>query len=85
MARHSVVTYGGKSPVELSFGRRPRGVIIIGGQDLEILIVPGGKWDKTTETLQKLATHVYLEARQREAILRDIVYRSQPTGIIQPR
>ena len=31
MARNMAATYGGRSPVELAFGRRPRGVISVEG------------------------------------------------------
>ena len=80
MARNMAATYGGRSLVELAFGRRPRDVTSVEGQYLEQLTSPGDRGDRTSESLQSIATRVYLEARQREDIHRgpfsqgDLVY-----------
>merc|ERR1712197_293527 len=80
MARNMAVTYGGKSPVELAFGRRPRGVLNAETQDLEQLTAPTPEGDQCEEDLQRLAMKVYLEARQREDIRRVLAVRFRTTG-----
>ena len=58
MARNMAVTYGGKSPVELAFGRRPRDVLNAETQDLEQLTAPTPEGDQCEEDLQRLAMKV---------------------------
>ena len=66
--------------MELVVGRRPRDVISVEGQYLEQLTSPGDRGDRTSESLQSIATRLYLEACQREDIRRDLAYRFKPTG-----
>ena len=80
MARNMAVTYGGKSPIELAFGRRPRVVANAETQDLEQLTSQGSEGDQCGGSLQRLAMKVYLEARQREDIRRDLAVRFRTTG-----
>merc|ERR1712197_119488 len=79
MAHNMAVTYGGKSPVELACGRRPRDVLNAETQDLEQLTAPTPDGDQCEEDLQRLATKVYLEARRREDIHRDLAVRFRAT------
>ena len=74
-----MVTYGGKTPVEVVFGRKPREVVTIENSSPGQLSVPASSLEHMDQTLQKLATKSYLEARQRADLRRDIVARFLPT------
>ena len=74
-----MVTYGGKTPVELVFGRKPRDIITVENCSPEQLSVPVTPLDQMDQTLQKLAMKYCLEARQRADLRRDIAARLIPT------
>ena len=74
-----MVTYGGKNPVELVFGRKPRDVVTIENSSPEQLSAPVSSLEQMDQTLQKMAMKSYLEARQRADLRRDIAARLLPT------
>ena len=59
-----MVTYGGKTLVELVFGRKPRDIVTKDNSSPEQLSIPVTPLDQMDQTLQKLAMKSYLEARQ---------------------
>jgi len=84
-ARNSSVTYGGVTPLEIAFGRKPPDVI-----DLETMN-PGQMSQEDTQIVKrdrevkKLAIQAHQEARQREDIRRDLAQRIRShSGPYQP-
>ena len=79
MARNTSLTYGGKTPLELAFGRRPRDVITVENSNPEQLSHDQSKPELSDQKLQKLAMKTYLEARQRDDIKKDLAQRLMPS------
>ena len=69
--RNTQVTFSGKTPLELAFGRRPRDMLDLATMDPQQLTNPPQATDKDNEELQKLAMKTHLEVQQREDIRRD--------------
>ena len=66
MARNNTVTFGGKTPVELAMGRRPRDIITVEHEDPENLTPKQSQAESDVAKVQQLAMKAYLEARQRD-------------------
>ena len=79
MARNNTVTFGGKTPVELAMGRRPRDIITVEHEDPENLTTKQSQAESDVAKDQQLAMKAYLEARQREDLRRDLASRLMPT------
>ena len=71
-ARNVSCTYGGKTPVELAFGRRPPDIISVENATPGQLITSRLGPDETINTLRKLALSSYLKVRQAEDLRQDI-------------
>ena len=73
LARNSMVTFGGVSPIEMAFGRRPADVV---GPDMQSRgELTAGAPEAAAHALRHLATKSYLEARQSADIRQDIASR----------
>ena len=83
--RDSMVVYGGKTPVDLVFGRPPRDIVPIEHSSPEQLTTPETARDLADRQLQKLAMKSYSETRQRGDLQRDIAARILPmAGLVAP-
>ena len=71
-ARNTSVTYGGKTPVELVFGRRPRDVVDVENATIEQLTTEESTAEHRTQRLRDLAMKAHLEARQCQDLRRDL-------------
>jgi hypothetical protein len=71
LARNSLLTYGGKTPIELAFGRRPRDIVDVENANPQQLGEPTPE-RMATEKLMKLAMQAHMEARQAHDLRRDI-------------
>ena len=71
-ARNTSVTYGGKTPVELVSGRRPRDVVDVENATIEQLTTDGSSSERRTQRLRNIAMKAHLEARQCEDLRRDL-------------
>ena len=71
-ARNTSVTYGGKTPVELVYGRRPRDVVDVENATIEQLTTEGSSSEHRTQRLRNIAMKAHLEARQCEDLRRDL-------------
>ena len=80
MARNNTVTFGGKTPVELAMGRRPRDIITVEHEDPENLTTKQSQAESDVAKVQQLAMKVYLEARQHEDIRRGLAVRLSSIG-----
>jgi hypothetical protein len=78
-ARNTSLTYGGKTPLELAFGRRPRDILTLENSNPEQLSSTPSAPELNDQKLQKLAMKTYLEARQREDIRKDLASRLMPS------
>jgi hypothetical protein len=74
-----MVTYGGKTPVELVFGRPPRDVVTIENSSPELLTTPVTTREVADQTLQHMALNSYVEARQNADLKKDIATRLLPS------
>ena len=70
---------GGKTPLELAFGRRPRDVITVENSNPEQLSHDQSKPEISDQQLQTIAMKTYLEARQRDDIKKDLAQRLMPS------
>ena len=77
-ARNTTVTFGGKTPLELAMGRRPRDIVTVEHQDPENITSTPSQAESDVSKVQKLAMKAYLEARQREDLRRDLTARLMP-------
>ena len=66
------LTYGGKAPLELAFGRRPVDVITVENSTPSQLTAEFGQSDVLAQQTRRLAMEAYLKARQSEDLRRDI-------------
>ena len=78
-ARNTTVTFGGKTPLELAMGRRPRDVITVEHEGMDSLTSPPTPEQSDVAKVQKIAMKAYLEARQREDLRRDLANRVLPS------
>ena len=76
-ARNSMVTFGGVTPLEMAFGRRPADIIGIDNSDPAQLSAEVPSSELSIEAVRKLAMKAYLEARQSEDLRRDIAAKLQ--------
>ena len=76
-ARNSMVTFGGVTPLEMAFGRRPADVIGVDNADPAQLTAEVPSHEVTIEATRRVAMKAYLEARQSEDLRRDIASKLQ--------
>ena len=69
--RNTQVTLGGKTPMELAMGRKPRDLFDPASMNPQQLTSTPTMQDLLNEEIQKLAMKTYLEVQQREDIRRD--------------
>ena len=75
LARNSMVTFGGVSPIEMAFGRRPADVVGPDVQSPGELTAGIPAPEAATHALRHLAMKSYLEARQSADLRQDIASR----------
>ena len=78
-ARNTQLTYSGKSPIELAFGRRPPDLIMIENSDPAQLTGNMSTEDLKQEVLQRLAIKAHIEAQQLQDLRKDIASRLRPS------
>ena len=76
-ARNSMVTFGGVTPLEMAFGRRPADVIGVDNADPAQLTAEVPSHEVTIEATRRVAMKAYLDARQSEDLRRDIASKLQ--------
>ena len=79
LTRNSMVTFGGVTPLEMAFGRRPPDIIGVDNADPAQLTAEVPRSEVSIEATRKIAMKAYLEARQSEDLRRDIASRLQFT------
>ena len=72
LARNSSVTYGGVTPLELAFGRRPTDLIQLDTALPSQLTPDFSKEELSAQQLRDLARKAYIEARQSDDVRRDL-------------
>ena len=72
-----MVTFGGVSPVEMAFGRRPADLLYPENMTPEQLTASLPSPEKNIDALRTLAMKSYLEAKQSDDLRRDISARLQ--------
>ena len=70
--RNQTVTYGGVTPLELAFGRRPADLIQLMSQHQLILTIDRNEEELTAIQIKQLSKQAFQEARQSEDIRRDL-------------
>ena len=73
------MTYGGQTPLELAFGKRPKDVLDVENANPQQLTLEPSDSDHSDRVAQHLAMKAHLEARQQEDLRRDIAACLQPT------
>ena len=79
LTRNSMVTFGGVTPLEMAFGRRPPDIIGVDNADPAQLTAEVPRSEVSVEATRKIAMKAYLEARQSEDLRRDIASKLQFT------
>ena len=79
LTRNSMVTFGGVTPLEMAFGRRPPDIIGVDNADPAQLTAEVPRSEVSIEATRKIAMKAYLEARQSEDLRRDIASKLQFT------
>ncbi|CAE7547703.1 BSL3 [Symbiodinium sp. CCMP2592] len=79
LARNSSITYGGVTPLEMAFGRRPRDVITPENADPNQLTGNPTDTEVTARAIKELANRAYQEARQSDDLRRDLAARLSMT------
>lgn len=77
LARNSMVTFGGITPLELAFGRRPADLISVETSTPPQLTSEVPTTEHQLRALRQLAQHKYIEAKQSDDLRRDIAARLQ--------
>ena len=72
IARNSMVTNGGVTPVEMAFGRRPADITAIENMNPAQLTSEATAPERQIEALRSLAMRKYLESKQSDDLRRDI-------------
>ena len=72
LARNSSVTYGGVTPLELAFGRRPTDLIQLDTALPSQLTPEFSQEELSAQQLRDLAKKAYIEARQSDDVRRDL-------------
>ena len=75
MTRNSMVTYGGVTPLELAFGRRPRDIVTPENSDPAQLTGEPTDVEATAQAVRELAMRAYSAARQALDLRRDLAAR----------
>ena len=75
VTRNSMVTYGGVTPLELAFGRRPRDVVTPENSDPAQLTGEPTDVEATAQAVKELAMRAYSTARQALDLRRDLAAR----------
>ena len=70
--RNQTVTYGGVTPLELAFGRRPADLIQLDGATPTQLTIDRNEEELTAIQIKQLPKQAFQEARQSEDIRRDL-------------
>ena len=70
--KNTQISFNGKPPLELAFGRKPRDLLDLATMDPQQLTNRPRAADKDNEELQKLTMKTHLEIQQREDIRRDL-------------
>jgi len=78
-ARNFALTYGGKSPLEIFFGRKPPDVIDIENMTAIQLASDPPLSERNNTVVARLAQQAHLEARQRTDIRRDLAQNLMPS------
>ena len=78
-ARNIALTYGGKCPLEIAFGRRPPDALNIENMTPEQFSTEPARDERTEQWLKDEAIKAHLEARQRVDIRRDLAARLLPS------
>ena len=71
LTRNSMVTFGGVTPLEMAFGRRPPDIIGVDNAVPARLTAEVPRSEVSIEATRKIAMKAYLEARQSEDLRRD--------------
>ena len=79
-ARNCSVTYGGKTPLEIAYGRSPPDVIDLENMSPQQLATEPPTSVKLDSEVRKLAQQAHLEARQKEDIRRDLAQKLRPSS-----
>ena len=72
--RNQTVTYGGVTPLELAFGRRPADLIQLDVATPTQLTIDRNEEELTAIQIKQLSKQAFQEARQSEDIRRDLAY-----------
>ena len=84
-ARNISLTYGGVSPLEMAFGRRPPDVLSIENMNVAQLTTEPTKAEELSRVIRDEAQKAHLEARQRTDLRRDLAARLRSSeGTFQP-
>ena len=75
VTRNSMVTYGGVTPLELAFGRRPRDIVTPENSDPAQLTGEPTDVEATAQAVKELAMRAYSAARQALDLRRDLAAR----------
>ena len=77
LARNTMVTFGGVTPLAMAFGRRPPDIIGVDNSDPAQLTSEVPRNEVSVEATRRVAMKAYLEARQSEDLRRDIASKLQ--------
>ena len=78
-ARNTSITYGGKTPIEIAFGRRPPDIMSIETMTAIQFVTDPTEQQKLSTVVQEEALKAHLEARQRMDIRRDLAQKLRPS------
>ena len=78
-ARNSTLTFSGKTPLELGFGRRPRDIVDVENATPEQMTTRGGRSQQRDVEVQKLAMRAHHHVRQLKDLQRDIAQNLRPS------
>ena len=78
-ARNTQLTFSGKTPIEIAFGRRPPDLIMTENADPGQLSEPPNLDQQRNDVLQRLALKAHIEAQQPQDLRRDIASRLRPS------
>ena len=77
LAKNSMVTHGGVTPLEMAFGRRPADILSPEGMTPAQLTTEVPTPEKKIDALRTIAMKAYLEAKQSDDLKRDIAAKLQ--------
>ena len=78
-ARNTTLTYSGKAPIELAFGRRPPDIIMTENASPTQLSEPEDPDQLRDVVIQRLAIKAHLEAQQMQDLRKDLARRLRPS------